>query len=561
MRVWTPGLTKWIAALAVAFGIFSQSAKAQGATYQVVAFTGQTAPGGAVYQNFLPPRIGADGTIGFIEYTGGEGGGSAIYAGQPGSLGLIASTSPSDEGFAGFFDLSVSKDGFVAFNARSNDNEFAIWSDNSGGNLSGSSGIAVDPTELGSVAFRSGSLAVKATLPLVDRRRQKKVQQVLLVGQIGSLAAALTEGQLLGGMDLKEIFNSYDAPSSVGPYVDMNESGSVALKVAVVPVTAPTPTPTPSYSPTPTPSPAPCAKEAIFAGDPPSPKLVAEQGDNAPGLPDSLYENFSTKPSIANDGGVAFTSALSTNSSGPGSAVFSGLPGAILALVKQGDPVPTAANVTFAGFSGAVVNSTGDVIFRATISYPNETEREGIWIQRRTGAPVLLAISGMDLPTPSGPREVTAVDFAGPGTFNDLHEFVFKAEFSGNDQGIYVADTRPGAPFVRATRPLKPRDFVTADSGVLVAGIATDDTGVGKVEYTVAREVSATRKHGKKQSGKKRKKFIVSRVKLAKGDTNWHFNVPLSMGLNLISITATDKLGNVSEPYRIRMLRYDPDAL
>jgi hypothetical protein len=168
---------------------------------------------------------------------------------------------------------------------------------------------------------------------------------------------------------------------------------------------------------------------------------------------------------------------------------------------------------------------------------------------------VLIAISGINLPTPAGMREVTDVDFAGPGSFNDLHEFVFRASFD-DGQGIYVADTRPGAPTVQIAKPAKPRDRVTQNSKILVAGTAADDTGVAKVEYTVAREVSASKRHGNKRG----KKLVTSRTKLAKGSASWNFKVPLSMGLNLISIVATDQLGNQSEPYQVRVLRYECGA-
>ena len=81
---------------------------------------------------------------------------------------------------------------------------------------------------------------------------------------------------------------------------------------------------------------------------------------------------------------------------------------------------------------------------------------------------------------------------------------------------------------------------------------ASDDTGVAAVEYTVTREASAM----KKSSAKKRNKFVTTRPKRARGGKSWSFDVPLSLGLNLISITAVDRLGNRSERYQVRMLRY-----
>jgi hypothetical protein len=271
-----------------------------------------------------------------------------------------------------------------------------------------------------------------------------------------------------------------------------------------------------------------------------------------------MVDHLSPRPSIAANGFVAFSADL--YGSGPVSAIFSGAPGLIAPAAVEGALVPTTADVHFSTLSDAVVNSTGDVIFRARIYYPNESSREGIWIKRISGDPVLIAINGMMLATPDGDREVESVDFAGPGTFNDLHQFVFLATFQNGDQGIYLADTRPGAPVVFVRTPRKARDFVTTKDRVEVSGLATDDTGVAKVEYTVSREVSATKRGGKHGLKKNPKRFVVSPARRSKGEAQWSFKVPLSIGLNLISIVATDKLGNESEPFKIRMLRYDPDA-
>jgi hypothetical protein len=389
-------------------------------------------------------------------------------------------------------------------------------------------------TEWGDVAFRSGQVVAKAEI--VPFASEGGIGALLRkIG--GVFDAELQEGGALGDLFLQKIYDTgyYDG---VGVGVDANESGEIAIKVGVRPDPSPTPFPI----------------GAIYAGAPKNPTLVAEEEQPAPGIPDTLYYELSQHPSIAANGLLAFEATLFGD--GPASAIFSGRPGAISPLVREGDGVPTTTGVTFSSMRGAVVNSTGDVVFRAQICYDGEGTREGFWIKRRTGEPVLVAIDGMKLPTPTGDREVSDVDFAGPGTFNDLHQFVFLATFDNGDRGIYVADTRPGKPFVVVRTPRKPRQFVTTEASVEVSGTAFDDTGIAKVEYTVAREVSAQKKGGKRA----KKKFVVSREKRAKGDRNWSFKVPLSMGLNLISIVATDKLGNESEPYKIRMLRYDPDA-
>jgi hypothetical protein len=163
---------------------------------------------------------------------------------------------------------------------------------------------------------------------------------------------------------------------------------------------------------------------------------------------------------------------------------FAGPVGDLALIVESGDPVPTAPGVTFKSFDRAVVNETGDVVFGATIEYPNETTRYGMWVKRRDGLPVLLAISGIPLETPSGFAEVDDVRFAGPGTFNDLHQFAFRAS-SERGNGIYIADTRPGIPWLRILEPRSRRDQVTQDRVARISGRAMDETGIASVEFEV----------------------------------------------------------------------------
>jgi hypothetical protein len=89
---------------------------------------------------------------------------------------------------------------------------------------------------------------------------------------------------------------------------------------------------------------------------------------------------------------------------------------------------------------------------------------------------------------------------------------------------------------------------------IVLRGTAQDATGIAKIEYSVTRSVQK-----KKQGTGRRIVRVTTPVKLAKGDKVWSFRVPLAMGLNAITITATDKLGNVSEPLKVLVLRYTCD--
>lgn len=526
-------------------------AQQMGASYRLLAFTGQTAPGGGEFGNLNAPVIGADGTVAFTGgYFNGETFLPAVFAGRANSLRLVAKAGQSAPGGSGevyssFESVSVGPDGNVAFNA-STSVPFSESEPIEGIYVEGRGEFSfpdfTDFAGLGPVSFRAGSfLALKgsvygefegtvgALLQVTSSGVKRLVEADKIIPQSSPAAYAL------------EVFDSYPYGEffswGVGQAVDASESGSVALKLRVGP--------SPSFTPPPV--------QAIYAGKPGALKPVARSGDPAPGLASSfVLGDLSPAPSIASNNLLAFGARYEdVTAESSYSAVFSGSAGALRPIVKSGDPVPTASGVVFEDVSqAAVVNETGDVVFKATIRYPNETSRQGIWIQRQSGSPVLIAVSGIKLPTPTGERIVSSVDFAGPATFNDLHQFVFRARFSNGEStedGIYVADTRPLIPWVRVSYPRKARDRVTRAASITIRGQALDDTGIEKVEYTAERT-------GKKRGKAKSKTRRVA--KLAKGDRHWSFRVPLALGNNRISVTATDKLGNVSEPLVLVILRY-----
>ena len=282
------------------------------------------------------------------------------------------------------------------------------------------------------------------------------------------------------------------------------------------------------------------------------------QKNAAPGVANAIYKGFQADPSLSSDGKLAIVADLAqSNVDGaavPNRAVFAGVPGALKPIVRDGDSVPGKPGATFTNLAHACVNETGDVVFKADILYPNESTRPSIWVQRVDGDPVLIAASGVTFDTPAGAKEATNVDFAGPGAFNDLHEVVFKANFAANGSGVYIADTRPFIPWLHLTSPRKRRDFVTMDNFIVLKGTAQDATGIAKIEYSVTRSIQK-----KKQGTGRRIVRVTTPAKLAKGDQVWSFRVPLAMGLNAVKITATDKLGNVSEPLKVLVLRYTCD--
>lgn len=526
---------RWAAALAAVF-ISTPTALPQGATYQTAAFSGEQAPRGGRFAAFDYPRIGEDGTVAFVSWLNNEHAGifkhTAVGEGTTVAVALSGDVADGDEKFAYFGPLSVSRDGLLAYSATTYGSEShseGLWLENT------SAGTGLTVLDYGIPAFRAGDrLGIKAIVEASEGGALYEDREVLLWGAPGNLTARLSAGDAAPGFPrgtvIRRIFRYEESP---GRGMDMNESGEVAMKVIVAA--------SPSGTPT--------QRGAIYAGTPGALKLVAAEGAAAPGGLGS-FDRLGDEPSIASNGLIAFSAKASSENDFT-EAVFAGRPGGLLPIVRAGDSVPTAPfGVRFRHFGRAVINETGDVVFGATIEYPNETYRDGIWIKRQDGPPVLIAVSGITLDSPAGPKELAFVDFAGPGTFNNLHQFVFKADTTDGETGIYVADTRPGIPWLRLTQPRTRREQVTQARVARIAGRAIDETGIASVEYTVT-------PLGEARGAKKRKRAVRG-PRLAKGDRNWSFDVPLALGRNRISIVATDKLGNVSKPIVFTMIRWEP---
>jgi len=532
------GLFAWGAA------VLSSEAAAEGSSYRYVAYTGQSIPGGtALYSTFDIPRIGQNGAVAFI--AGLDSQLSGVFAGQPGNLNLVAIQDGSAGGsfitFASFSNIAVNSTGDTAFQTvLSADGSIdALWSGNSGLGIEAGNGLGnfanTAVTSLAPPSLNAGNrLAAKLSLALGSTFGQSTTS-ALAVGVAGAMSAVLKAGDAAPGIANGTIVNLYDSDVPDDDRPDQNDAGTIAFYATVTQDGGQT-----SFG-------------VLYEGQIGSFQPIAIEGQAAPGIPNAVYSFIHEDPSVSSDGKVAFIADLLSNSevaSVPSQAVFAGQPGALVPIVRTGDTVPTTTDVVFSSLTRACVNEAGEVVFQAAMRYPNQGSRTSIWVQRRTGDAVLVAASGVPFDTPSGSQQATDVNFAGPGAFNDLHEIAFQASFD-NGSGIYLADTRPGAPVITVSAPRRPRDFVTMQRVISIRGMAIDGTGVAKVEYTV--QSGAVKHRGK---GRMRHSF----ARRANGDSAWSFQVPLAMGRNEIAITATDKLGNVSKPYRLVILRYQCSA-
>lgn len=520
-----------------------------GSSYKYVAFSGQSAPGGGVYSTFSTPRIGQDGSVGFVGVLASTSfADSRVYAGRPGALQLVAAVGDSAPGadgfnFTSFSDVAVNSTGLAVFSATAQSEgtlsglwttgpELGLLEGDALGAVTGSSVSAIEAPSLNA----QGRMAAKVQLSLLP----ESTSSAVALGQPGKMTALLQEGDAAPGFPGGVVISNLYEDDPANDRVDQNDAGMVAFKAHAVP------------------SATPSSFEVLYAGKPGNLQPAAVQKNAAPGIANAIYSGFQADPSLSSDGKLAIVADLAQadmeGAAVPSRAVFAGVPGALKPIVRDGDSVPGKPGATFTNLAHACVNETGDVVFKADILYPNESTRPSIWVQRIDGNPVLIAASGVTFDTPAGAAEATNVDFAGPGAFNDLHEVVFKADFAASGSGVYIADTRPFIPWLHLTSPRKRRDFVTMNDFIVLRGTAQDATGIAKIEYSVTRSVQK-----KKQGTGRRIVRVTTPVKLAKGDKVWSFRVPLAMGLNAITITATDKLGNVSEPLKVLVLRYTCD--
>ncbi len=524
-----------------------------GATYDLIAQTDGAAPGGGTYGYLSTPVIGNGGAVAF---SGSSGNGDRIWAGSPGALQKVAGSgepAPGTEAdFAYFGPVAINAAGRTAFQGFVSSEGYieGLWAALPSGLTlatqvgdAAPGGILEDISALGPAAFStSGDLALK--IRLTASETSQLPGSALVLGRPGAFSLVLAEGDdapgFTEGTRVSAVYEDDYYGDDTGSTVSLNDRGELAFKVKVT---------RPEFE---------SSDGVIYAGKPGQLNIVAVEGEPAPQVPDAIYAILDSRPSISSNGYVAFAALLASGVNEgivevPQSALFANGPrgAGLRPLVRSGDPVPGAAGVVFGSLSNPCINRTGDVVFEAEILYPDESSRGSLWLKRLDGPPVLLAASGVFFSTPEGPREAYGVGFAGSGGFNDLHEAVFAIGFGDETTAIYRADTRPGAPMVTITKPATRKGQVTRAARIVIGGTASDDSDIAKVEYRVRQIPDRSRR----ALGKPARQNV--RVRQAVGTTDWQFRLPLAVGRNVISITATDSRGNESEPCEITIIRYD----
>jgi len=227
--------------------------------------------------------------------------------------------------------------------------------------------------------------------------------------------------------------NLLSFPDAGFPPVDLNNNGQVAFRASLVGGRAgPT-----SFS----------RDYAIYTGkDSEGLRLVARTGDTAPGFrrPFDTIHN----PVINDSGHAAFAAKTQVGDTMSDDAIFSEGGGDGLRLVaREGDLAP-GTSLTFGDFSLAqpVLNDRGQLAFMAILSNFSEL---GIFAQNSMGELQLIARTGgqidvsddplvTDLRTISGLRSGQGLFFS--GAFNNRGQLAFTANFTDGTSGIFVSD-------------------------------------------------------------------------------------------------------------------------
>jgi hypothetical protein len=181
--------------------------------------------------------------------------------------------------------------------------------------------------------------------------------------------------------------------------------------------------------------------------------LLAREGSPAPGAGSSVFSQFGL-PRLNRAGETAFLASLSgpAVSADNDAGVWYGLPGEVRLVAREGDQAPgTPLGVTFAEFdpSSPAVNAGGQIAFQARLTGAgvNSSNNRGIWATDRVGQLKLIVRTGDQLEiAPGDSSTVSGLSFVGhgddeggPKSLNDHGELAFLALFTSSRSGAYVS--------------------------------------------------------------------------------------------------------------------------
>ena len=183
----------------------------------------------------------------------------------------------------------------------------------------------------------------------------------------------------------------------------------------------------------------------IWMGRPGALQLVARRGDESPGLPSTLRLAIgAASPTISDNGRVAFRSSLMGGdvTSANDYSVWTGSPGSLHMIAREGDPAPQTSPGTLYSFvENPTVSPSGRVTFLGTLIGPDVTSANSVGLWQYTpqdGIVHLLAHTGDPVEISSGVFH-TIQSIAPTTTFSSPEDFTFSVAFTDGTKGILTA--------------------------------------------------------------------------------------------------------------------------
>ena len=413
----------------------------QAIDFETVALAGQPAPGAPsqFFRNFNAPLIDDEGRVAFQGDLNSSND-NAIWSGDPGALQLVArKNKPAPgtnanfstfDGFNTFSDLLIDGSGTVSFEAGLSrppadlTNHIGIWS---------------GPATSLSLAARKGSSAPGTSQTYFQFMNHN------VLSSSGRLSFAGVESNGRGGIwtglpgQLQLLAETSQTPS-LGPFKSLSASqpsinsvGTTAFRAVLWDN----------------------SWESIWIGTPGQLQRVASQSAPAAGFgPSSQYGGLFSHPAINNAGQITFAGSASN----VGNVIWAGAANSLQPIAVQGQTAPQTGGSTFAIFLDPIINSAGDVAFRASLTGGGSASSpDGIWVHADGSS------HGVALKSTHAPGLASGVNFSGfnEPTLNGLGQVAFTATLSGpgvnssNDVGLFATDVlgkltllaREGAPF------------------------------------------------------------------------------------------------------------------
>jgi hypothetical protein len=199
----------------------------------------------------------------------------------------------------------------------------------------------------------------------------------------------------------------------------------------------------------------------LLVGRPGKLVTVAHTGDTIPGT--GVAPSFFVDPLLSTNGAVTFAAGIADADGARNSAMFSGLPGKVKVVAREGDPTPAGPDTFFGDFAalisraGYMTNGHGQVAFSARLTGSGATPAtsQALFATDRAGQLMLVARYGETFETDKGPRTAgsfttTYASNASDGlrsSFNDLGQLVFALVADSGTATEYSSLIRAQIPF------------------------------------------------------------------------------------------------------------------